>query len=1264
MRAFTADILRTVWGTRRRFASIAAITLLGVAMLVGLRIACADLRMSADGFFDSQRLFDVRVQSTLGLTQDDVDALGALDGVGSAEGAWGETAYAQVGGGRSTVSVATFAEGGANEPYLLEGRLPKAGNEVAVTPEFLRDAGKAVGDTVTFAADADALGEAAGGAAAEGAATGVDGGKADEGPASGGGDAEVFRRQEYVIVGTALDPTSVSAKNGSSSFRSTGPRYSFFVTKDAVEDQGVYTVVYLRLPDGESRDAFSKGYKARVEEVTRRAEAIKAERERARGEQVRAEASAKVDDAQAETESQLEDAQRRLDDAQAQIDEALAQVAAGRERLAAEGADATAQLDAAQRRLDAGRAQLEAASAQLDDGEAELNARTPQLDEAGAKVERGRAQVEDAQARIDAARQAEARIAAGAGQLAQAMGDGWPAEQWQAVCDATDPDASAAAQDALVGSVRAWAGGNEEALAAAVTRANETDALLGRLISGEDGLRDEVIGRTAELAAMLAGRFPDYARQVTEVHDLVVGFDGDTGTLEQARSKLAQVTAGLATQLAQLQALPGQAAQLASGMGQLAQGRAELERAERELPAQRSRLDEAERQVADGRAQLQAAREHLEGGRAQTSRELARLEQGQRELDAQRAQAQARLDDAARQLDDGELQAQGGQAELDESRAEFGRQKAEALDKIADVRRQVDEIDDATWYVQDRTSLSSFSSIETDASSIEAIATVFPAIFLVVAVLVSLTTATRMVEEQRGLIGLYKALGYGRGRIMGKYVSYTLGASLTGGALGALVGFLALPEFLFSVFRVMYSLPSYDLHFDAALCALAIGLFAVGIGVATALTCASELNRQPAELMRPKAPRAGTRILLERLRPVWSRMSFLNKVTARNLFRHKKRLVMTVFGIAGCTALLICGFAIRDTVLALTPNQYGDASHPGVDHYDLLVVTQPRDIEAAAGRLAEDGEVSGCVAVAYESVTLEHDGAKETVQLMVVPDGFSLDGYVELRDEDGTALDLAKATAGADGVPGTADDGVLATKNAAMMLGFGTGDAVDVQDSRLRQATATVDGVVMSYIGNTVYMTQSTYERLFGVRLEANALLAHLVGDADEQISYAEGLRGDARLLAVTSVKEQERDFTQNFMLINYVVALVTVLAAGLALVVLFTLSTTNISERERELATIKVLGFRRGEVRTYINKETVVLTLIGIACGIPVGTALGHALTWALAIPSMYFAVEISPASYVWSCALSLAFALVVSLVTNRALDRVDMVGALKSAE
>lgn len=547
------------------------------------------------------------------------------------------------------------------------------------------------------------------------------------------------------------------------------------------------------------------------------------------------------------------------------------------------------------------------------------------------------------------------------------------------------------------------------------------------------------------------------------------------------------------------------------------------------------------------------------------------------------------------------------------------------------------------WYVQDRTSLDSYSSMINDLSSIEAVGKVFPVIFLFVAVLMSLTSMTRMVEEERGLIGTYKALGFGNAAVYRKYLLFAVWACLLGGILGDLFGFIFMPKFIALVLEELYTLPQYDLRFDMAYGIGGILLFLVAVAGATVLACRSELKQMPATLMRPKAPRAGSRVLLERLPLIWNRLKFLNKVTVRNLFRYKKRLFMTVGGIMGCTALILCGFAIKDSIDHLGPTQY-----KVYYHYDLMAVAQESGYTRLVQQLDTGGKMKDYQGLRFDSVKLlNRGGDAEKVQLMAVPGGGSLEDYIRLENVDGKMVSPD-------------DRGILLTQNAARILGLEPGDTLIVEDMGLKQHEVVLADVIKNNLGNNVYMSQGQYEALFG-GFAPNGVLAHLVEGADGA-GYAETLLDHDGVMSAVSTAALLGEY--GFDLMNAVLLLIIAMAGGLAFVVLFTLSNTNISERSRELATIKVLGFYDNEVHQYVNKETLLLTVGGILVGLPVGRFISGFLTAALNMPSIHFAVHVEPVSYVITGAITFCFAVAVNWITNRTLNRINMVEALKSVE
>ncbi len=594
-------------------------------------------------------------------------------------------------------------------------------------------------------------------------------------------------------------------------------------------------------------------------------------------------------------------------------------------------------------------------------------------------------------------------------------------------------------------------------------------------------------------------------------------------------------------------------------------------------------------------------------------------------------------------MDTGERQLKDAQDQLDAKRKD-------ADSQFAKQQQRVDDIAAARWYVQTRSSIGGFSSLKSDISSIESIGYAFPVVFLIVAVLMSLTAMTRMVEEERGLIGTYTGLGYGNAAIAMRYVLFAALACLIGGGLGLMVGFLGIPSFLLLVIEGLYTVPGIQLEYDWLYGSAGIALFVVGVVVATVVACAGALRQSPAQLMQPKAPKAGARILLERIRPLWRRLSFLNKVTARNIFRFKSRLLMTVGGVAGCTALIVCGFAINDTVATLGPKQYED-----IYHYDLLVVSGDDSVDAMRARLDKDGRVERSLDLRLDSGEMDAGDAGETIQLMIVPD-----------DSAGALGDMItlRSASGGHGKLQLGGDGIIVAQSAANSLGVKAGDTVTLRDGSMRHGEVKVSAVTRNLIGSNVYVSESLYKKTFGVSAAVthNAVIATLNGTADQNIAYADRLARDPSVVSATSTDDLERSFS--FDLMSAVVALIIALAGGLALVVLFTLANTNVSERVREMATLKVLGFYDREVHRYVNKEMLILAGMGIVVGLPLGRAVGGLLTAALNMPALYFEVSVHWYSYVIAAAATMAFALLVQLLTNPVLDRIDPVSSLKSVE
>lgn len=712
------------------------------------------------------------------------------------------------------------------------------------------------------------------------------------------------------------------------------------------------------------------------------------------------------------------------------------------------------------------------------------------------------------------------------------------------------------------------------------------------------------------------------------------------------------------------------------------------------------------RQKARHQELLDAGTKQIDEAKAQTDKQFAAAQQ---QIDSNRSQLNQQIDQivnmqagaAAGSLDEttretlretviaASPQLAEAKAQLDQAQSQLDQQKKDTERTLQSKQNELeDSIPQVRWYVQDRSQIGGFSSLKSDLESIQSLGNAFPIVFLLVAVMMSLTAMARMVEEDRGLIGTYTGLGYGRLAVASRYLLFALFACLIGGGLGLIAGFLGIPAFLLVVLRGLYVMPDVRLEYDWLYGTAGVALFVIGVLAAAVYACVQEMRQKPASLMRPKAPRAGSRILLERIKPLWNRMSFLGKVTARNIFRFKSRLIMTVGGVAGCTALIVCGLAINDTVAALGAKQYQD-----VYQYDLMVVANDDDADAMRQKVASDGRVTSSMDVRVESGDLTGDSGSESIQLVAVPDSE--------RSEFGKMVTLQPVRSSwVDGAADTVslgDDGVIVSQSAASAMGVKAGGMVTLTNGDDMQAEAHVSAVIRSVIGSDVYVSETYYRQLFdtaasgtssassasdsgesdnqngesgtsngassnGQQLVWNAMYAKLKGSGESQAAYAEKLEDDDAVMKAVSCAHMAESF--KFDLMGAVVALIVALAGGLALVVLFTLANTNVSEREREMATLKVLGFFDKEVHHYVNREMMVLTMMGVVLGLPLGRFVGGLLTAALNMPALYFEVECTPLSYVIAAGATMAFALLVQLFVNPVLDRIDPISSLKSVE
>lgn len=571
-----------------------------------------------------------------------------------------------------------------------------------------------------------------------------------------------------------------------------------------------------------------------------------------------------------------------------------------------------------------------------------------------------------------------------------------------------------------------------------------------------------------------------------------------------------------------------------------------------------SKREQARRESLQSAAQSELTRAkeqaygELNDAQAKLDAQRSQLNEQLKALDAQAAQVPVGMA-MPEPLASAQRQWAQGDAQLKEAQQQLNTKKQEIDARFAKEQQTIDDIA-PRWYVQSRTALSGFSSLKSDISSIQSLGNAFPIVFLVVAVMMSLTTMSRLVEEDRGLIGTYLGLGYGRVTITLRYALFALLACLIGGGLGLLIGFLGIPAFLLRVIQGLYAIPDMRLEYDWLYGSLGILLFVVGVLGAALFASIRDMRQMPATLMRPKAPKAGSRILLERIRPLWKRMSFLNKVTARNIFRFKSRLIMTVGGVAGCAALILCGLAINDTVAALGPNQYR-----GVDQYDMFAMTNDGDEDELRGKLVQDGKTTAIMETRIESGEITNgEGSSTSVQLTIIPQAQLGELNTMFRLEPARSSSIFGWVHGGGHAQPVAlgDGGIIVTQSAAQSLDVKAGDEVDLRGEGTQPHRVKVAAVTRSLIGAETFISEDLYHRLFPAAqlgeaaseqpaITWNAVYAKLKGGSDEQIKYVDQLEDDAIVLTASSTAYQAEHFKFNLM--GAVVGLIVLLAGSLS---------------------------------------------------------------------------------------------------------------------
>ncbi len=589
-----------------------------------------------------------------------------------------------------------------------------------------------------------------------------------------------------------------------------------------------------------------------------------------------------------------------------------------------------------------------------------------------------------------------------------------------------------------------------------------------------------------------------------------------------------------------------------------------------------------------------------------------------------------------------------------ESAAELLSRLEDQLDEANDY---LDSIDDSAWMIRTRDDLTGYNSYSSNVGKVSALAKIFPVFFFVVALLVALTTMSRLIEEKRLQIGTLKALGYSNGQIIFEYMLFSISASVLGCILGFGVGFRIFPYAINSAYSMMYTLPAISTPIRWDIVAWVAPVTIVSILLATLWSCWSEFRSMPAILMLPKSPAPGKRIWLEHIGFIWRRMSFTHKVTARNLFRYKKRFIMTIIGVAGCSALLLTGFGIKDSVNDIIDKQYGQ-----IDKYDLIFAMDEEDSltndESLNQTINDKGIISEYLSVSQETGKVYYGKEKQEINIFVPQDTEKFADFTTLRTRSGHDSIMLS------------DDSIVLTEKLCEEMGINIGDSVTLEDSEGHQATITVSAITENYVSSYAYLTPKTYTACFSSEPEYTNLLCKLTAeenaDSDTVLELANEatskIMASSHILYGRSVASLKDTFSDSIQSINGVIYVLIIAAGLLCIVVLYNLINVNICERRKELATLRVLGFYKSETQNYIFRETNILSFLGALVGLVLGIWLHSVVVKTIEVNHIMFGREIKPLSYIIALAISVVFTLLVDLIMKRPINKTDMVEAMKA--
>ena len=1168
-----------------RFMAIFAITALGVSLFAGLKVIQPAMVKTTDNYFREKEFYDYRVLSTLGFEKQDLEKISSQEGVRFAEGIVSVDMLCNTESESGKVLKIFSLPENINGIELRQGRLPENSKECVV-------------DALTF--PQDCIGQ-----------------KISLSPENEADALENFAYEEYEIVGTVQSSNYIQFERGNTSLGK-GKISGFMYIPMEGFDVDYYTEILVKFDEdykiySDEYKNFIDGKETVWESLAEDAAGDRYDRLMDEAEGELADAKQELADGKAEGETELADAKKELDDALKELQDAEKEVADAKQELAD------------------GRTELEENRKTLTNAEYELGyARNITLPDAQKEIDENRAKVEAESAKLQ---EAESQLNAAQAQLNEQSAPLYEFLTLQDQVGQLNSGVEQLARDFL----------NEN-----LTQ-EQREALLVELGAYEDALTQIILSLPPGTVTL-----PGTGEISEEGTTSGIGGSAGEGTREGTGSP-GTVISSEAVRIAALQYklnLISSALQQKSEEEHIPKAIEQVQEAQAEIDANRAKLEEGKAQISSAKAQLEAAQKEVDEGYEELEQGLRKLREGWTEFskgEAEILKGEAELADAEAELADGWAEYKEGFTEYEDGYQEFMDEIADGEEKIADAEKEIADIEEPESFLLGRDTNVGYVCMENDSAIVNGIANVFPVFFYAVAALICVTTMNRMIEEQRTQIGVLKALGYSEASIMGKYLFYSGSAAISGCLFGYFVGIWLFPNVIWYAYQTMYSITDIVYVFDWKILVFSLVVSMLCSMGATYVTCKNELSEVAAELMRPKAPKAGKRVLLERVPLIWNHLKFLHKVSYRNVFRYKKRFFMMVIGISGCTGLLVTGFGIRDSIANVANDQYGRIQTMDVNV--MLNESAGEDTDLLMKALEKDG-VESFLYTMEKSIDLVTENGVKSISLVAIDEKDDISPYVLLAD----------ANTG-ETLPYPGEGECILTDKIAKTYGLAVGDTVVLEDENHQRMELRLSGITENYLYNYVYLTTQTYEKCMGEKAERKTVYLN-VAEGTDLHQLTAGLLKDESVVSASVSEDAKLRFATMIESLNLVVVVIIICAGFLAFIVLYNLTNINITERIREIATIKVLGFYKNETASYIFRENIILTSIGALAGLLVGKVFHAFVMSQIQVDQVAFAVRVLPLSYLFSILLTLVFAFLVNLVMSRKLDKISMTESLKSVD